>query len=157
MKKQTYQSSVSASNQKLRQAFLDDPELIGELVDAAICNGIASDLYKLRIQAGMTQQQLAEILGIKQSNISRWETPGYQGYKIKVLSKIVRTLSGKLSIRIKPETTYSYDLKFTQPLAFKADSVVVLIDTGNTYDVQLTSKQNGYTFKGLQDYTHANC
>lgn len=145
MKKQISRFSSSISNQRLRQAFLEDPELVGELVDAAICNGIAGNLYDLRRQAGITQDQLADLLGIKQSNISRWETPGYQGYKVKMLSKIVRTLGGRLSINIRPLTTYSYHLKFSQPIIISMNRVY--IDTYSQQDTWIQPKNEEYRFE----------
>lgn len=123
------------------QAFLDDPELLGEIIDARICNDIASKLYQLRKAKGITQDHLAELLGVKQSNISRWESPGYQGYKVKVLSKIVRTLDGRLSVKIEPLTTYSYDLKFNSLTHLDEDSIT--IDMSGHADT-LTSDKKGY-------------
>jgi transcriptional regulator with XRE-family HTH domain len=107
---------------------LNNPELIGELIDATVCNSVAAKLYNLRKDAGVTQGELAETLGIKQSNISRWETPGYQGYKVKMLSKIVRTLGGRLSINIMPRNTYSYSLEFSMPISIN-DSLEIDTET----------------------------
>lgn len=145
MKKQISRFSNSISNQRLRQAFLEDPELVGELIDAAICNGIASDLYGLRKQAGITQGELADLLGIKQSNISRWETPGYQGYKVKMISKIVRSLGGRLSIKIRPLTTYSYHLRFSEPILISSNQLY--IDTYSHVDSWVQPKQEEYRFE----------
>lgn len=152
MKKRISHSSSSISNQRLRQVFLDDPALIGELVDAAICNGIAADLYDLRKQAGITQDQLADLLGIKQSNISRWETPGYQGYKVKMLSKIVRSLGGRLSIKIRPLTTYSYHLRFTQPAALSETQLY--IETYSHHDTWVQPISEDYRFE-KKGFDHA--
>lgn len=99
MVKSTSRSSVDELNKKLK-SLLTDNKLLDGLIDARICNDIAIDLYTLRAQSGITQKELAEKLGVKQSNISRWEHPGYQGYKVKMLSKIVRTLGGKLELAI---------------------------------------------------------
>jgi transcriptional regulator with XRE-family HTH domain len=91
------------------KSFLSSPEFKGELVDALICTDIALDLRKLRVYQGITQTELAEKLDINQSHIARWERPGYQGYKVKMLSKIVRTLGGHLTINIdKPNSSPSY-------------------------------------------------
>jgi transcriptional regulator with XRE-family HTH domain len=100
MQKSTSHNSAEKLNSRFKKIFTDNQHLIGNLVDARVCNNIAIDLYTLRVQSGMTQKELAEKLGIKQSNISRWEHPGYQGYKVKMLSKIVRALGGKLQIKI---------------------------------------------------------
>lgn len=109
MKKVTYNT---INNKKLREAFLADPSLLGAVRDAEICNRVAFDLYQLRRISGHTQESIAELMGVKQSNISRWETPGYQGYKIKGLSKLVRLLGGRMRISITPNPTYFMPLSF---------------------------------------------
>lgn len=104
MKKSTSKISTSKHNQRLKALLKNNLALIGEIADAKVCNQVAVDLYNLRLQSGLTQKELAERLGVKQSNISRWEQPGYQGYKVKMLSKISRILGGRMTIRIAPQT-----------------------------------------------------
>ena len=36
------------------------------------------NIKKMREKRGLTQKQLAELMGVKQSNISRWEAGTYQ-------------------------------------------------------------------------------
>lgn len=93
---------LSDRSKKLLDLLRSDRDSAGEIQDASVCNGIAVDLYNLRVKSNITQKELAERLGVKQSNISRWEKPGYQGYKVKMLSKIARTLGGRLWIDIRP-------------------------------------------------------
>ncbi|MBH1980847.1 helix-turn-helix transcriptional regulator, partial [Candidatus Saccharibacteria bacterium] len=77
-------------------------------------NDIAFDLCTMRKDVGLTQKQLAEILGVKQSNISRWERPGYNGYKVSILSKLARVLGGRLELSLKRSTDIMLDLsRFT--------------------------------------------
>lgn len=93
---------------KLRELLGKNEDALGELRDARICNDIAIDLYNLRKSSGITQKELAGKLGVKQSNISRWENPGYQGYKVKILSKLVRAIGGEFQIVIAPLVNVSY-------------------------------------------------
>lgn len=102
MKKSTHQSLTSSGNTRLRALIKGSTALPGEVADAKVCNDIAIGLFDLRIRAGWTQKELAEKLSVKQSNISRWEQVGYQGYKVKMLSKVIRTLGGQLHVTITP-------------------------------------------------------
>jgi transcriptional regulator with XRE-family HTH domain len=139
-----YRSYGSNHNQQLKDLFLKDPELLGEVIDASICNDVAFDLYQLRKAAGITQEQLAIKLGVKQSNISRWETPGYKGYKVKILSKIVRALGGQLKISIHvPAPTMSNNLRFEN---------LVKIDYSKL-DIKRNSKERSFTSK---EFTYAS-
>lgn len=97
-------SNVSNQSTDLVNLISNDKALQAEIEDAQLCNGLAINLYHLRNAVGLTQKQLAERLGVKQSNISRWEQVGYQGYKVKMLSKIARALNGKLEISLLDHT-----------------------------------------------------
>jgi transcriptional regulator with XRE-family HTH domain len=82
-----------------------DPDLRAEVEDAQLFIDISMQLYKLRNDKNIKQQELAILAKIPQSNISRLESPGYQGYTLKVLSKVVRALDAKLRIEIVKTST----------------------------------------------------
>lgn len=106
---------LNSRSQRLVELLRSDSSALAEIADAKLCNDIAIDLYNLRLRSGTTQKELAEKLGVKQSNISRWEKPGYQGYKVKMLSKIARALGSKLWISVTPPTeTYFQMFTFYQ-------------------------------------------
>ncbi len=65
---------------------------------------IAREVLRLRIELGMTQQQLAEKAGTAQSNISRLET-GVARASLSVLNKLAKALGADLRIQfVRPET-----------------------------------------------------
>lgn len=66
---------------------------------------IASKIYDLRQQAGLTQKQLAELIGTKQPVISRLEEADYSGHSLEMLRKIAFALHCKLEVNIVPDTT----------------------------------------------------
>lgn len=98
------QSPLSRGNALLHGLVSQDKQLQEDFDDARVCNDISIDLYNLRVKAGLTQKELAQKLGVKQSNISRWERVGYRGYKILMLSKVARILGGRLTVRLERET-----------------------------------------------------
>lgn len=55
-------------------------------------------LAMLRMAKGLTQEQLAERLGLKQAHMARYEQRGYRGYTVETLSRIFGELGVKLSI-----------------------------------------------------------
>ena len=116
MSKSIQNTLTSVSNNKLRNLILGNNSLAEEIQDAKLLNGIALNLYKLRTDSGLTQKQLAEKLGVKQSNISRWEQVGYQGYKVKILNRIVRALGGSLNISINSPIMLSFVMSMTKSI-----------------------------------------
>lgn len=101
--------ALSSRASRLRDLLSQGGDALGQLYDARICNDISIDLYRLRKTAGLTQKELAEKLQVKQSNISRWEKPGYQGYKVKMLSRLARALGGQLFISIQSPVNFQYE------------------------------------------------
>ena len=90
---------------RLTEKLLEqDPSLQEEFVRAEQAWDIAFQIRDLREQAGLTQKQLAELVGTKQSNIARIEGADYTGYTLKTLEKVTKALRARLEVRIVPET-----------------------------------------------------
>ena len=90
---------------RLTEKLLEqDPSLQEEFVRAEQAWDIAFQIRDLREQAGLTQKQLAELVGTKQSNIARIEDADYTGYTLKTLEKVTKALRARLEVRIVPET-----------------------------------------------------
>jgi ribosome-binding protein aMBF1 (putative translation factor) len=64
---------------------------------------IASKIYELRQQAGLTQKQLAELIKTKQPVISRLEEADYRGHTLEMLRRIAAALHCKLEVNIIPD------------------------------------------------------
>jgi predicted transcriptional regulator len=64
----------------------------------------AYQVARLRILCGLTQAQLAELVGTKQPNIARLESGRVQP-TLPFLRRIVEALGGRLEIRIIPPET----------------------------------------------------
>lgn len=87
----------------IEEALKRDPSLEKKLERAGQAWDIAFQIYDLRKKAGLTQSQLAKLVGTKQSNIARIEAADYTGYTLTTLEKVTKALKAKLEIRIVPE------------------------------------------------------
>ena len=61
----------------------------------------AYQVARLRIMRGLTQQQLADLVGTSQSSIARLES-GKELPRLSFLQRVVRALDGSLTITIEP-------------------------------------------------------
>lgn len=63
---------------------------------------VARELYWLRITAGLTQRQLADLVGTTASVISRLEDEGYRGHSLSMLRSIAAAVGRRVQIRFVP-------------------------------------------------------
>jgi len=61
---------------------------------------VAQKIYDLRKDAGLTQKELAKLVGTTQSVISRLEDADYEGHSLTMLSRIAFALKKSLTIQI---------------------------------------------------------
>lgn len=64
---------------------------------------IAKQIYDLRVQAGLSQKQLADLVGTTQSVISRLEDADYDGHSLATLRKIGAALQQRVQVQFIPE------------------------------------------------------
>ncbi|MHC4444514.1 MAG: helix-turn-helix domain-containing protein [Planctomycetota bacterium] len=60
-------------------------------------------IYDLRIEADLTQKELAQLVGTTQSVISRLEDADYDGHSLSMLSRIANVLQHKLTLIMTPK------------------------------------------------------
>jgi len=75
-----------------------DPALAKAIEDESLNADIAMKVYKLRVEAGLTQKGLADLVGTRQSVISRIEDADYGGHSLRLLTKIASALNKNLCI-----------------------------------------------------------
>jgi len=81
----------------------DDAEF-REMIERETVNAlVAQAIYDARKNAGLTQKQLAELIGTKQPVISQLEDADYQGHSLTMLRRIATALNCRLEIRIVPD------------------------------------------------------
>lgn len=83
---------------KAKKIINKDPEVLEELKNLDLEYQIKSQIITLRKEKKLTQKELAELIGDKQSNISRLESGNYNPTLAK-LKKIADCLNQRLDIR----------------------------------------------------------
>lgn len=82
-----------------RRYYEGRPKRIESLEEERTQAALARELYELRQEAGLTQEQLAEKMGTDKSVISRLESADYEGHSLPTLRKISEALGYELEVR----------------------------------------------------------
>ena|SRR5438552_10503854 len=64
---------------------------------------VALQLTALREQAGLSQAELARKLKSTQQQISRLESPGYEGHSLRMLRRVAKALRARVRVVLEPE------------------------------------------------------
>ena len=98
-KKQTTDDAVRIL---YRRYYEGRPERIRGLDEARANDSVARKLTVLRLQAGMTQRQLARLVGTTASAICRLENADYEGHSVAMLNRIAAALDQRVELRFVP-------------------------------------------------------
>ena len=85
-----------------RRYYEGRPERLAALDQARLNAAIARDIYELRTKAGLTQKQLAKLVGTTASVICRLEDADYQGHSLPMLQRISAALNRRVVVRFVP-------------------------------------------------------
>ena len=85
-----------------RLFFEGKPERQAELENIRADDAVARKIYDLRTQAGLTQRQLAKMIGTTASVICRLEDADYEGHSLAMLNRIAGALHRRVEIRLVP-------------------------------------------------------
>ena len=77
---------------------LKDPEFKAHYQEECQALKLALKISKLREKKGLSQQQLAELMGTSQQAISRIESGNYDGFTLKTLEKIADATGTRIKI-----------------------------------------------------------
>ena len=83
-----------------RRYIKDDPDHKAALEAARINAQVARTIHDLRTQAGLSQKELAGLVGTTQSVISRLEDEEYAGHSLSMLNRIANALDRRLTVVI---------------------------------------------------------
>ncbi|MEZ6103918.1 MAG: helix-turn-helix transcriptional regulator [Pirellulaceae bacterium] len=80
----------------------DDGELRQFIADARTGSEIAQMVYNARTAAGLTQAELADLVGTGQSAIARLEDADYEGHSLTMLQRIAEALNCHIELSMVP-------------------------------------------------------
>lgn len=82
--------------------YAGHPERRAALEQARADDQVAREIQTLRQEAGLTQKQLAALVGTAPSVISRLEDADYEGHSMAMLRRIAGALNRRVEIRFIP-------------------------------------------------------
>jgi DNA-binding XRE family transcriptional regulator len=88
---------MRAFRSRLRED-LKDPEFKSHYQEEGQALMLAIKIAKLREKKGLSQQQMAKLMGTSQQAVSRIESGEYEGFTLKTLEKIAEATGTKVKI-----------------------------------------------------------
>jgi ribosome-binding protein aMBF1 (putative translation factor) len=85
-----------------RRFYAGRPGRLKKLEEARANEEVARSIQQLRSAAGLTQAQLAKLIGTTASVICRLEDADYEGHSLAMLRRIATALDQRLEIRFVP-------------------------------------------------------
>lgn len=84
---------------------LRDPGFAARFKDAGEAWDVSLQITRLREQAGLSQAELAERLETSQQQISRLESPAYEGHSLSMLRRLAAALGARVRVTLEPTTS----------------------------------------------------
>lgn len=85
-----------------RRYYEGRPDRLAALEEARANESVARKITALRLQAGLTQRQLAKLVGTTASVICRLEDADYEGHSLAMLHRVAEALDQRVEIRFVP-------------------------------------------------------
>lgn len=94
---------------KIIDRMIGKDQKLRDLIAAESVNmRVAHMIHHAREQAGLTQKELAKLVGTTQSVIARLEDANYEGHSLSMLNRVAQALGRRVDIRLlrarSPET-----------------------------------------------------
>jgi len=86
---------------------LRDPDFAERFKRAGEAWDVALQIAALREKAGLSQKDLARKLHTSQQNISRLESPSYEGHSLSMLRRVAEALNADIHVVIEPTANRS--------------------------------------------------
>ena len=95
-------AKTKAATQILDQLTGGDEDLRRMIAQETLNAQVARLIYEARMTAGLTQVELARLIGTKQPVVARLEDADYQGHSLSMLQRIATALNQRLEIHFVP-------------------------------------------------------
>ena len=89
------------------ERHLQDPAFAARFKNAGEAWEVALQIAALRQRAGLSQNDVAKLLKTSQQQISRLESPGYEGHFLSMLRRVAGALHARVLIVFEPAETRS--------------------------------------------------
>jgi transcriptional regulator with XRE-family HTH domain len=99
---------------------LKDPAFVERYARAGEAWDVALQLSALREKAGVSQKELARKLKTTQQQISRLESPSYEGHSLSMLRRIARALNARVRVVFESEEEASSSRVAEEPGSYRA-------------------------------------
>jgi len=98
---------------------LQDPEFAERFKAAGEAWDIAIQLAALRQQAGLSQNDLARRVKTSQQQISRLESPGYEGHSLSMLRRVAKALNVRVRVMLESDAPVKADALAEAPVPYR--------------------------------------
>lgn len=124
----THQGNASKTFTEELDASLRQEDARYVYADTATNAFVSAQIKALREERGLSQEDVAQMIGTKQSGVSRLERADYSAWKIETLRKVARAFGVRLRIRFEEFGTLidevgGFDKKSLAPRRFEDDPV----------------------------------
>jgi transcriptional regulator with XRE-family HTH domain len=98
---------------------LRDPDFAERFKLAGEAWDVALQIAALREQAGLSQKELARKLKTSQQQISRLESPAYEGHSLAMLRRVAKVLHARVRVVLEAESTGRADALAEDPIPYR--------------------------------------
>jgi transcriptional regulator with XRE-family HTH domain len=103
---------------------MEDPAFAARFKQAGEAWDVALQLAALREQAGLSQAELARKLKTTQQQISRLESPGYEGHSLSMLRRVAKALHARVRVVLEAEPVGKAGALAEDPMPYRVKRAV---------------------------------
>jgi transcriptional regulator with XRE-family HTH domain len=102
------------------ESQMQDPAFAARFEQAGEAWDVALQIAALREQAGLSQKELARKLKTSQQQISRLESPGYEGHSLSMLRRVAKALRARVRVVLEADRPTKADALAESPVPYRA-------------------------------------